>query len=64
MSELTKEDKLQIMKYVSEITASTSQQSRLSWNVEALDALVIRLYGSMTRLIKEDSDVEAGIRNE
>lgn len=53
MEKLTKEEKIQVMRQVTDIVSSVSQ-SKLSWNLQSIDALVDKLYRQMTGLIEED----------
>lgn len=63
MEKLTKEEKLQIMRQVADIASSVSQ-SKLTWNVSSLDALVDRLYTRMIDLIEGNTSLQKDNTND
>lgn len=63
MDKLTKEEKLQVMRNVTDIAASVSQ-SKVTWDLRSIDALVNRLYRQMTHLIESDANAVEDKGNE
>lgn len=63
MDKLTKEEKLQVMRQVADIASSVSQ-SKVTWNIKAMDALVDRLYRRMAGLIERDLPAHEDSDNE
>jgi hypothetical protein len=60
MSQLTKEEKIQVMRQAADIACSVSSTTRLMWDVNSIQALVTTLYTKMTQLIEEEKSPRIG----
>lgn len=57
MSQLTLEDRLEIMEMVSQIAAEAAKNPNVTQIIELQTQLIEELYRTMVRLIEEDEDL-------